>query len=44
MIEGTIESPRIHGASGTGVDGVLAATGAPRGSVYRHFPLASILV
>ncbi|WP_327098839.1 TetR/AcrR family transcriptional regulator [Nocardia vinacea] len=38
MIEGTIESLRIHGASATSVDRVLADTGAPRGSVYHHFP------
>ncbi|MEV5839188.1 TetR/AcrR family transcriptional regulator [Nocardia sp. NPDC052112] len=38
MIEGTIESLRIHGASATSVDRVLAHTGAPRGSVYHHFP------
>ncbi|WP_433722581.1 TetR/AcrR family transcriptional regulator [Nocardia sp. CA-129566] len=38
MIEGTIESLRIHGASATSVDRVLASTGAPRGSVYHHFP------
>ncbi|MEV6279847.1 TetR/AcrR family transcriptional regulator [Nocardia sp. NPDC051832] len=38
MIEGAIDSLRVHGASGTSVDRVLAATGAPRGSVYHHFP------
>ncbi|WP_433520302.1 TetR/AcrR family transcriptional regulator [Nocardia pseudovaccinii] len=38
MIAGTIESLRIHGASATSVDRVLADTGAPRGSVYHHFP------
>jgi len=38
MIEGAIESLRIHGASATSVDRVLAGTGAPRGSVYHHFP------
>lgn len=38
MIEGAIESLRVHGASATSVDRVLADTGAPRGSVYHHFP------
>ncbi|MFE7799444.1 TetR/AcrR family transcriptional regulator [Nocardia sp. NPDC057440] len=38
MVDGAIESLRIHGASATSVDRVLAATGAPRGSVYHHFP------
>ncbi len=38
MIEGAIDSLRVHGASGTSVDRVLASTGAPRGSVYHHFP------
>ncbi|MFI9503904.1 TetR/AcrR family transcriptional regulator [Nocardia sp. NPDC052566] len=38
MIEGTIDSLRVHGASATSVDRVLASTGAPRGSVYHHFP------
>lgn len=38
MIAGAIDSLRVHGVSGTSVDRVLAATGAPRGSVYHHFP------
>ncbi|MBF6210114.1 TetR/AcrR family transcriptional regulator [Nocardia puris] len=38
MIAGAIESLRVHGASATSVDRVLAETGAPRGSVYHHFP------
>ncbi|MEU8896124.1 TetR/AcrR family transcriptional regulator [Nocardia sp. NPDC048505] len=38
MIEGAIESLRVHGASATSVEAVLAATGTPRGSVYHHFP------
>ncbi|WP_225730625.1 MULTISPECIES: TetR/AcrR family transcriptional regulator [unclassified Nocardia] len=38
MIEGAVESLRVHGATATSVDRVLAATGAPRGSVYHHFP------
>ncbi|MEZ5096052.1 MAG: TetR/AcrR family transcriptional regulator [Nocardioides sp.] len=29
---------RRHGASGTSIDRVLALSGAPRGSVYHHFP------
>lgn len=29
---------RRHGASGTTLDRVLALSGAPRGSVYHHFP------
>ncbi|MGK8523807.1 TetR/AcrR family transcriptional regulator [Nocardia asteroides] len=38
MIDGAINSLRVHGASATSVDRVLASTGAPRGSVYHHFP------
>ncbi|MFC9894726.1 TetR/AcrR family transcriptional regulator [Nocardia sp. NPDC127579] len=38
MITGAIDSLRVHGASATSIDRVLAATGAPRGSVYHHFP------
>ncbi|MEU2175034.1 MULTISPECIES: TetR/AcrR family transcriptional regulator [Nocardia] len=38
MIDGAIDSLRVHGANATSVDRVLAATGAPRGSVYHHFP------
>ncbi|MFI6048429.1 TetR/AcrR family transcriptional regulator [Nocardia sp. NPDC051321] len=38
MIEGAVESLRVHGASATSVDRVLSSTGAPRGSVYHHFP------
>ncbi|MET9789727.1 TetR family transcriptional regulator [Streptomyces canus] len=29
---------REYGASATSVDRVLAHSGAPRGSVYHHFP------
>lgn len=29
---------REHGASATSIDRVLAHSGAPRGSVYHHFP------
>ena len=29
---------REHGAAGTSIDRVLAHSGAPRGSVYHHFP------
>ncbi|WP_244949947.1 TetR/AcrR family transcriptional regulator [Streptomyces griseofuscus] len=29
---------REYGAGGTSVDKVLAHSGAPRGSVYHHFP------
>ncbi|MFI6169799.1 TetR/AcrR family transcriptional regulator [Nocardia sp. NPDC051052] len=38
MVEGAVESLRVHGASATSVDRVLSTTGAPRGSVYHHFP------
>ncbi|WP_338758854.1 TetR/AcrR family transcriptional regulator [Nocardia vulneris] len=38
MVEGAIDSLRVRGASATSVDRVLASTGAPRGSVYHHFP------
>ncbi|MFD2395066.1 TetR/AcrR family transcriptional regulator [Dietzia aerolata] len=29
---------REHGVAGTTIDRVLAVSGAPRGSVYHHFP------
>ncbi|MER7197837.1 TetR/AcrR family transcriptional regulator [Streptomyces sp. CB01635] len=38
MLRSTMTLLRVHGASATTVDRVLADSGAPRGSVYHHFP------
>ncbi|MFD4130590.1 TetR/AcrR family transcriptional regulator [Streptomyces globisporus] len=38
MIVSTAVLLREHGASATSIDHVLAHSGAPRGSVYHHFP------
>ncbi len=38
MIAAAAGSIRRHGASATSIDRVLALSGAPRGSVYHHFP------
>ncbi|MGW6285686.1 TetR/AcrR family transcriptional regulator [Streptomyces sp. NPDC055107] len=38
MIVSTAVLLREHGASATSIDRVLAHSGAPRGSVYHHFP------
>lgn len=38
MVNSTIELLRQQGARATTIDGVLAHSGAPRGSVYHHFP------
>jgi AcrR family transcriptional regulator len=38
MIEGATELFRQRGYSGTGFRDVVALTGAPRGSIYHHFP------
>lgn len=38
MLVSAAELLREHGAAGTTVDAVLARSGAPRGSVYHHFP------
>ncbi|MFD4785342.1 TetR/AcrR family transcriptional regulator [Rhodococcus qingshengii] len=38
MLIGAVEVMRERGASGVTVDEVLARSGAPRGSVYHHFP------
>lgn len=38
MVRSTITLLREHGASATSIDRVLAHSGAPRGSVYHHFP------
>ena len=38
MIRSTMALIREYGASATTVDRVLADSGAPRGSVYHHFP------
>ncbi|MFJ9586149.1 TetR/AcrR family transcriptional regulator [Streptomyces acidicola] len=38
MVLSAVESLREYGASATSIDRVLAHSGAPRGSVYHHFP------
>lgn len=38
MLESAVELLRERGASGVSIDAVLARSGAPRGSVYHHFP------
>lgn len=38
MLTSAAELLRQHGAAGVTIDAVLARSGAPRGSVYHHFP------
>ncbi|KLO32122.1 TetR/AcrR family transcriptional regulator [Mycobacterium haemophilum] len=38
MLVSAAEVMREHGAAGVTIDAVLARSGAPRGSVYYHFP------
>lgn len=38
MVRSTADLLREYGASATTIDRVLAHSGAPRGSVYHHFP------
>ncbi|WP_067539385.1 TetR/AcrR family transcriptional regulator [Nocardia crassostreae] len=38
MLLGGVELLRERGTAGVTIDAVLARTGAPRGSVYHHFP------
>ncbi|MGW5220900.1 TetR/AcrR family transcriptional regulator [Nocardia sp. NPDC004085] len=38
MVHSAVEVLRERGASGVTIDAVLARSGAPRGSVYHHFP------
>ncbi|MEI5519893.1 TetR/AcrR family transcriptional regulator [Streptomyces brasiliscabiei] len=38
MVLGAAELLRVYGAGATSIDRVLAHSGAPRGSVYHHFP------
>ena len=38
LIEGARELLEAHGYAGTGLNQVLSASGAPRGSLYFHFP------
>jgi AcrR family transcriptional regulator len=38
MVEGAVRLLARDGVEGTSFAGVLAATGAPRGSIYHHFP------
>lgn len=38
MLDSAVVLLRERGASGVSIDAVLAHSGAPRGSVYHHFP------
>jgi TetR/AcrR family transcriptional repressor of lmrAB and yxaGH operons len=38
LVASTIHLLRLHGAHGTGLQEVLSHSGAPRGSLYFHFP------
>lgn len=38
MLAGAVELLRERGAAGVTIDAVLQRSGAPRGSVYHHFP------
>lgn len=38
MVRGAADLLRRHGYTGTGFREVIEATGAPRGSIYHHFP------
>jgi AcrR family transcriptional regulator len=38
MIRSAMKLQRMHGVSGTAFADVLADSGAPRGSIYHHFP------
>lgn len=38
MVEGTMDLLATNGLQGTSLSDVLEATGAPRGSIYHHFP------
>jgi AcrR family transcriptional regulator len=38
MVRSTVKLLREYGANATSIDRVLAHSGAPRGSVYHHFP------
>ena len=38
MLDTAIELFRLHGYNGTGFRQVVAESGAPRGSMYHHFP------
>jgi len=38
LVDGARELIETHGYSGTGLNQVLAVSGAPRGSLYFHFP------
>ncbi|WP_203217549.1 helix-turn-helix domain-containing protein [Nocardia arthritidis] len=38
MVLSAVQLFREHGYSGTGFRDVIAHSGAPRGSIYHHFP------
>ena len=38
MIEAAIDLMRAHGLSGSAINDVVLQSGAPRGSLYHHFP------
>jgi TetR/AcrR family transcriptional repressor of lmrAB and yxaGH operons len=42
MIEAAIELMRSYGLSGAGINDVVQLSGAPRGSLYHHFPAGKL--
>ena len=38
MVESMLELIQVHGYAGTGLNAVLTHSGAPKGSLYFHFP------
>ncbi|WP_233528585.1 TetR/AcrR family transcriptional regulator [Antrihabitans stalagmiti] len=38
IVEAMLELVQVHGYSGTGLNNVIAHSGAPKGSLYFHFP------
>jgi TetR/AcrR family transcriptional repressor of lmrAB and yxaGH operons len=38
MIESAVTLLALHGLAGTAFRGVVERSGAPRGSIYHHFP------
>jgi TetR/AcrR family transcriptional repressor of lmrAB and yxaGH operons len=42
MLDAAIELMRAHGLSGAGINDVVQLSGAPRGSLYHHFPAGKL--